>query len=135
MPHATPGTILRLNCASVLGSRDFTFRASGTSDLRGGKSGGIRADKQGEAGAGPWIDERYFVCRALVTGVEGEPMRVVLKTKRRQRYVQRVTSKGRFTILRIIELRVRPNGEADGGEKAMEEIESSDDVAHEPLTL
>lgn len=43
-------------------------------------------------------------------GVEGEPMRVVEKTKRRQRRVKRVRSKMRFTILRVRELRVLPEG-------------------------
>lgn len=132
MPHATPGTILRLNCASVLGSRDFTFRGSGTSGA-GGQRGGIRADESIE-GVGPWIDEKYFVCRALVVGVEGEPMRIVLKTKRRQRRVQRVTSKGRFTILRIVELTVRPHGDADG-EKAVDGVEDFDNAGQEQITL
>ena len=52
------------------------------------------------------MDEKFFVLRAVVTGVEGEPMRVVEKTKRRQRRVKRVRSKMRFTILRVQELRV-----------------------------
>lgn len=129
MPYATPGTILRLNCASVLGSRDFTFRGNGTSTSRGGNRGGIRAHGQvdGLTQQRPWIDEKYFICRAMVTAVEGEPMRVLLKTKRRQRKVKRVTTKGRFTILRIMELRVRPNGLADGegamGEEVIEGFE------------
>lgn len=53
------------------------------------------------------------MCRARVIGVEGEPMRVVLKTKRRQRHVKRVTSKMRYTILRCLEVRVLGEG---GGE-------------------
>lgn len=89
MPNVSLGTILRLNRASSLGSRDYTFRGQ------------------------PWIDERLFVCRARVIGVEGEPMRVVLKTKRRQRHVKRVTSKMRYTILRCLEVRVLGEG---GGE-------------------
>ena len=48
--------------------------------------------------------------RAVVTGVEGEPMRIVEKTKRRQRRVKRVTSKMRYTILRVCELQVLPRG-------------------------
>jgi len=56
------------------------------------------------------VDEGLFVLRAVVVGVEGEPMRVVEKTKRRQRRVKRVRSKMRFTVLRVCELRVLPEG-------------------------
>ena len=44
-------------------------------------------------------------------------MRVVEKTKRRQRHVKRVRSKMRFTVLRCVELRVlgEGNGEAEAG--------------------
>ena len=110
MPNVTPGTILRLNRASVLGSRDYTFRGSGTSGV-GGYSGGIRDVD----GSGPYIDEKYFVCRVVVTGTEGEPMRVIMKTKRRQRKTKRVTNKGRFTVFRVVELRVRVQGEDEEG--------------------
>ncbi len=48
--------------------------------------------------------------RAVVLGVEGEPMRVVEKKKRRQRRVTTVKSKMRFTILRVRELRVLSQG-------------------------
>ncbi|KAK4507957.1 hypothetical protein PRZ48_001692 [Zasmidium cellare] len=53
-----------------------------------------------------YLDERLFVCRAVVMGVESEPMRTKEKTKRRQRHVKTVKSKHRFTILKIKELRV-----------------------------
>lgn len=82
MPNAPPGTVLRLNRASMIGSRDYTFRGA------------------------PYVDEGLFVCRAIVVGIEGEPMRVVEKTKRRQRKVKRAKHKMRFTILRVKELRV-----------------------------
>ncbi|KAM0794650.1 ribosomal protein L21-like protein, partial [Usnea florida] len=82
MPHAPPGTVLRLNRASLIGSRDYTMRGA------------------------PYVDENLFVCRAVVVGIEGEPMRVVEKTKRRQRRVKRVKSKMRYTVLRVRELRV-----------------------------
>lgn len=56
--------------------------------------------------------------RARVVGVEGEPMRVVKKTRRRQRRVKTVKSKMRFTVLRVCELKVLPGkghaGEGDG---------------------
>ncbi|KAI9772152.1 MAG: hypothetical protein M1835_006321 [Candelina submexicana] len=83
MPSVIPGDILRLNRAVHLGSREYTLKGS------------------------PYVDERLFVCRARVIGVEAEPMRIKEKTKRRQRHVKTVRSKHKFTILRITELRVR----------------------------
>jgi large subunit ribosomal protein L21 len=83
MPGVTPGDILRLNRASVLGSRGFTLQGA------------------------PYVDERLFECRAVVTGTESEPLRIKLKKKRRCRRMQQVKSKHRYTILRISELRVQ----------------------------
>ena len=57
-----------------------------------------------EKGKHGYLDERLFVCRAVVMGVESEPMRVKEKTKQRQRKVKRVKSKHRFTILRVKEV-------------------------------
>ncbi|KAL9600851.1 MAG: hypothetical protein Q9219_002893 [cf. Caloplaca sp. 3 TL-2023] len=94
MPDAPLGSILRLNRASTLGSRDYTLRGD------------------------PWVREEWFVCRARVVGVETEPLRVELKTKRRQRRVKRVESKMRFTVLRVVEVRVRV---PEGGGKEEEE--------------
>jgi hypothetical protein len=54
-----------------------------------------------------YLDERLFECRATVLGVEAEPMRIMEKTKRRQRYVRTVKSKHRFTILKISEVKVK----------------------------
>jgi hypothetical protein len=59
------------------------------------------------------VDEKYFVCRAQVVGVEGEPMRVKEKTKRRQRHVKTVKSKMRYTVVRCIELKVQTEAEAE----------------------
>jgi len=98
LPHAPPGTTLRLNRASTIGSRDYTFRGA------------------------PWIDEELFVLRARVVGVEAEPMRFVTKTKRRQRKVKTVKSKMRFTVLRVCELRVLPRGK---GEEEVERVEEA----------
>lgn len=53
-----------------------------------------------------YLDERLFTCRAVVLGVESEPMRIKEKTKRRQRHVRQVRSKHRYTILKIKELQV-----------------------------
>ena len=83
MPGVLPGDVLRLNRASVVGSRDYTMKGS------------------------PHVDERVFECRATVLGVESEPMRVKVKTKRRQRREKHVKSKHRYTILRISELNIK----------------------------
>jgi large subunit ribosomal protein L21 len=87
MPGVSPGDVLRLNRASNIGSRDFTLKGT------------------------PYVDERFFECRARVMGVEAEPMRIKEKTKRRQRRVKTVRSKHRFTVLKISELRINmPEG-------------------------
>lgn len=88
----------------MIGSRDYTFRGA------------------------PYVDEGLFVCRVVVVGIEGEPMRVVEKTKRRQRKVKRVTSKMRYTILRVKELRVlagereREKERVEGEEEELEAL-------------
>lgn len=92
MPGVVPGSVLRLTRASVLGSRDLTLRGT------------------------PYVDERLFECKATVLGVESEPMREKKKTKRRNRKVKTVTSKHRYTMLSISELRVKGLEEVDGAE-------------------
>ena len=82
MPGVEPGDVLRLNRASVVGSRDFTLKGE------------------------PYVDERLFECRAVVTGTEAEPMRVMIKKKRRCRRKKHVRSKHRYTMLRISELKI-----------------------------
>ncbi|RMJ21116.1 Ribosomal protein, partial [Aspergillus sp. HF37] len=83
MPKVEAGDVLRFNRASALGSRDFTLKGA------------------------PYIDERLFECRVRVLGVDSEPMRIKEKTKRRQRHVKRVRSKHRYTLLRVMDLRVK----------------------------
>lgn len=61
-----------------------------------------------------YIDDRLFECRAVVMGVESEPLRIKEKTKRRQRHVRKVKSKHRFTILRIKEVRIKSIEEIEG---------------------
>jgi hypothetical protein len=96
MHGVLPGDILRLNRASLLGSRDYTLRAGTASSAREAK----------ESREVNYIDERLFTCRARVMGVEVEPMRVKEKTKRRQRHVRRVRSKHSYTVLRVMEVGV-----------------------------
>jgi large subunit ribosomal protein L21 len=90
MPGVVPGDVLRLNRASIIGSRDYTLKGA------------------------PYLDERIFKCRAMVLGTEGEPVRVKEKTKRRNRKVKTVRSKHKFTMLRISELRIKSLEEIEG---------------------
>lgn len=83
MPNVQAGDVLRLNRASNIGSRDFTLKGA------------------------PYLDERLFECRVRVMGVEAEPLRIKEKTKRRQRHVQRVKSKHKYTILKVVDVRVK----------------------------
>ncbi|KAF1738867.1 Homocitrate dehydratase, mitochondrial [Beauveria bassiana] len=83
MPGVLPGDVLRLNRASVLGSRDYTMKGA------------------------PHIDENVFECRATVLGTESEPLRIKIKKKRRTRRARRATSKHRYTILRISDLTIK----------------------------
>jgi len=82
MPGVVPGDVLRLTRASVLGSRDLTLRGT------------------------PYVDERLFECKATVLGVEAEPMREKVKTKRRNRKTKTVKSKHKYTILGISDLKI-----------------------------
>jgi len=84
MPGVEPGDVLRLNRASAVGSRDYTLKGA------------------------PYVDERLFECRAIVTGTEAEPMRTIVKKKRRCRRKTHVFSKHKFTILRISEVKICP---------------------------
>lgn len=82
MPGVQPGDVLRLNRASVIGSRDYTLKGA------------------------PHVDESLFECRATVLGTESEPLRIKIKKKRRQRRKRQAKSKHRYTILRISELNI-----------------------------
>ncbi|GAM90911.1 hypothetical protein ANO11243_089570 [Dothideomycetidae sp. 11243] len=110
-----PGDVLRLNRAVNLGSRDFTLRAPAKE--RRGKSDTAATEVVEESVP---AKTPLFVCRAVVMGVEAEPMRVLEKTKRRQRHVKHVKSKHKYTVLKIKELRVRSLEEIESGK--VEEI-------------
>ncbi|EQK98128.1 YmL49-like protein [Ophiocordyceps sinensis CO18] len=98
IPGVLPGDVLRLDRASVIGSRDYTMKGA------------------------PHIDPALFQCRATVLGVESEPLRIKIKTKRRQRKQKRVKSKHRYTILRISELVINAGKK---GPAARQHIESA----------
>ena len=92
---ARPGDVLRLNRASVLGSRDLTLLP---------REAGGRNPRSGEVA---YVDERLYECRAVVVGVDSEPMRTKEKTKRSNRKGKTVKSKHRYTVLRISDLRIK----------------------------
>lgn len=130
MHDVEPGDVLRLDRAINLGSRDFTLKAPAPPAKR--KSATMASSPtvdpahtalEHQSSSAPsvvphyiphlakdrysYIDPRLFVCRAVVTGVESEPMRIKEKTKRRQRHIRKVKSKHRYTIIKIKELRIR----------------------------
>ncbi|KAF2270660.1 hypothetical protein CC78DRAFT_528402 [Lojkania enalia] len=96
MPKVQAGDTLRLNRATHIGSRDYTLKAP--EPAKGTRDQHKRVF---------YLDDRLFVCRATVVGVESEPLRIMEKTKRRQRHIKHVKSKHRYTILRISELQVK----------------------------
>jgi large subunit ribosomal protein L21 len=107
MSGVNPGDVLRLNRASLLGSRDYTLKAGITrAEMYDGKPSKNTM----------YLDERLFECRACVMGVESGPMFIKEKTKRRNRKVKTVHSKHRYTVLKIMEVRV----------KSLEELQSMD---------
>lgn len=130
MHGVRPGDVLRLNRASRIGSREYTLIAGSdaqSSDINPeptheapiiGRTEDLphtpypkssTAEASPHAGLkkkGPpsYVDDRFFTCRAVVTGTEAEPMRVKEKTKRRQRRVKHIKSKHKFTMLKIREI-------------------------------
>lgn len=106
MPGVAPGDVLRLNRASVLGSRDLTLRPADPSARKA-----VTFEQ-------PYVDDRLFECRATVVGVVSEPMREKKKTKRRNRKVKTVKTKLRYTVLRISELKIKLPEEVEEEEAA-----------------
>lgn len=62
----------------------------------------------------------------MVVGVEGEPLREVVKTVRRNRRVRIKKSKMHFTVLRITGLEILPEGMKAQEEEISEELEGRD---------
>ena len=93
----SPGDVLRFNRASVVGSRDYTLKAGlNNSETYDGK----RKEPN-------FLDERLFECRVRVVGLESQPMTEKKKTKRRNRKVKTVRSKHRYTVLKVMEVKVK----------------------------
>ena len=101
-----PGDILRFNRASIIGSREYTLKAGlNNSEVYDGK----RREPN-------YLDERLYECRVRVIGVENQPMTMKEKTKRRNRKVKTVRSKHKYTVCKVIEVRVRGLEELKGEE-------------------
>jgi large subunit ribosomal protein L21 len=98
MHGVSPGDVLRLNRASVLGSRDFTLKAG----LHHSES--YDAKRTGEPN---YLDERLFECRVRVMGIESQPLTIKEKKKRRNRRIRTVKSKHKYTVLRVMNVRVK----------------------------
>jgi len=98
MKGVQTGDILRLNRASIIGSRDYTLKAGTNS---------TESYDRKRTGEPNYLDERLFECRVRVMGLESGPMMLKEKTKRRNRRVKTVRSKHRHTVLRVMEVRVK----------------------------
>jgi large subunit ribosomal protein L21 len=98
MHGVNPGDVLRLNRASLLGSRDYSLKAgtNSTESYDGKRTGDPN-----------YLDERLFECRVRVLGLDSGPMMIKEKTKRRQRRVKTVRSKHKFTMLKVMEVKVK----------------------------
>lgn len=98
MKDVFPGDVLRLNRASIIGSRDYTLKA--------GMSNTETYDSK-RTGEPNYLDERLFELRMRVLGTETGPMMDKEKKKRRNRHRRVIHSKHRYTVLRVMELRVK----------------------------
>jgi len=131
MHGVQPGDVLRLDRATLVGSREWTLRGSpalpsdsavesNSDQMIIGRTDGLIPTPQGindsdtttsQTGkprrAPPaYVDERLFTCRATVLGTESEPLRIKEKKKQRQRRLKKVKSKHRYTILKISEIKI-----------------------------
>ena len=110
MKNVSPGDILRFNRASILGSREYTLKA-GTSATES-----YDAKRTGEP---QYLDERLFECRVRVMGIETQPMEFKEKKKRRNRHRKVVKSKHKYTLCRVMEVKVKGREELVKGEMGM----------------
>lgn len=98
MKDVLPGDILRLNRASIIGSRDYTLKA--------GMSNTESYDTK-RTGEPNYLDERLFELRLRVMGLETGPMMETEKKKRRNRHRRIIHSKHKYTMLRVMQLKIK----------------------------
>lgn len=98
MKDVLPGDVLRLNRASVIGSRDYTLKA--------GMSNTESYDTK-RTGEPNYLDERLFELRLRVMGLETGPMMDTEIKKRRNRHRRVIHSKHKYTMLRVMQLKIK----------------------------
>ena len=118
MKNVSPGDILRFNRASLLGSRDYTLKA-GTSSTES-----YDTNRTGEPNC---LDERLFECRVRIMGIETQPMEFKEKKKRRNRHLKVVKSKHKYTLCRVMEVKVKGLEELVQSERGMVLLEGEGD--------
>ncbi|CAK7267590.1 hypothetical protein SEPCBS57363_002669 [Sporothrix epigloea] len=89
MPGVQPGDELLLNRVGLVGNRNLTA---------------VSSVAQVEEGSYDVAHVPGATVKAVVLGVETEPLRVMIKKKRRARRKRSVKSKHHFTVLRIQEV-------------------------------
>lgn len=117
MHGVNPGDVLRFNRATIIGSRDFTLKAGFSSPQHTSPShvrGEAYTNKR-RTGEPNYVDERLFECRMRVMALDSSPMMVVEKKKRRIRRTRKVMSKHKYTVLKVMEVRI----------KSLEELKST----------
>ncbi|KIH94545.1 hypothetical protein SPBR_06136 [Sporothrix brasiliensis 5110] len=110
MPGVQPGDELLLNRVGVVGNRTVTAVAASTSQtVSAGTAEAGRDNTSNNSSNGESFDVPYVPgasVKAVVLGVETEPLRTMVKKKRRTRRKRTVKSKHQFTVLRIQEVSV-----------------------------
>ncbi|ERS99472.1 mitochondrial 54S ribosomal protein YmL49 [Sporothrix schenckii 1099-18] len=110
MPGVQPGDELLLNRVGVVGNRTVTAVAASTSStVSAGTAEAGRDNNSNNSSNGESFDVPYVPgasVKAVVLGVETEPLRTMVKKKRRTRRKRTVKSKHQFTVLRIQEVSV-----------------------------
>lgn len=109
MHGVTPGDVLRFNRATILGSRDYTLKA-GFSSPQHNSPVHVRGEaftNKRRTGEPSYIDDRLFECRMRVMALDSGPMMIKEKKKRRNRRTRKVTSKHKYTVLKVMEIKVK----------------------------
>lgn len=109
MHGVSAGDVLRFNRATIIGSRDYTLKA-GFQDPQHSSPPHVRGEQftnKKRTNEPNYIDERLFECRMRVMGVDSSPMMIKEKKKRRIRRTKTVMSKHKYTVLKVMEVRVK----------------------------
>lgn len=109
MHGVMPGDVLRFNRATIVGSRDYTLKAGFQSPQHSSPPHvrGEQFTNKKRTNEPNYIDERLFECRMRVMGLDSGPMLIKEKKKRRIRRRKTVMSKHKYTVLKVMEVRVK----------------------------